>query len=76
MKDYEGTSLEPFYSLKSRFPSRSDDWNKLPDQFFNEFAAILSRELELVEKEQKNLDEAVAAIKSEGQTLLDQSVKK
>ncbi|MGZ7440058.1 ABC transporter substrate-binding protein [Paenibacillus sp. TH7-28] len=76
MTDYEGISLEPFYPLKSKFPSHSDDWYKLPDQFFNDFAAILSRELELVKKGQKSLDEAVATVKSEAQTLLDQSVKK
>lgn len=50
MKDYEGISLEPFYPLKSKFPRRSDDWYKLPDPFFNDFAAVLSRELELVKK--------------------------
>jgi len=76
MKDYEGISLEPFYPLKSKFPSRSDNWYKLPDQFFNDFAAILSRELEFIKKGQKSLDEAVATVKSEGQTRLDQSVKK
>lgn len=76
MKDYEGISLEPFYPLKSKFPRRSDDWYKLPDPFFNDFAAVLSRELELVKKGQKSLDDAVATVKSEAQTLLDQSVKK
>lgn len=76
MKDYEGISLEPFYRLKSKFPRRSDDWYKLPDPFFNDFAAVLSRELELVKKGQKSLDDAVATVKSEAQTLLDQSVKK
>ncbi|MCM3701624.1 hypothetical protein [Paenibacillus macerans] len=76
MKDYEGISLEPFYQLKSKFPRRSDDWDKLSDQFFNDFATILSRELELVKKGQSSLDEAIATVKSEAQTLLDQSVKK
>lgn len=73
MTDYEGISLEPFYQLKSKFPRRSDDWYKLPDQFFNDFAAILSRELELVKKGQKSLDEAVATVKSEAQAVLDQA---
>lgn len=73
MTDYEGTSLEPFYQLRSKFPSHSDDWYKLPDPFFNDFAAILSRELELVEKEQKSLDEALATVKSEAQAVLDQA---
>ncbi|MCM3699802.1 ABC transporter substrate-binding protein [Paenibacillus macerans] len=76
MKDYEGISLEPFYQLRSKFPSHSDDWYKLPDQFFNDFAAILSRELELVKKGQKSLDEAIATVKSEAQAVLDQAVKK
>ncbi|WP_331845166.1 ABC transporter substrate-binding protein [Paenibacillus haidiansis] len=74
MPDYEGISLEPFYQLKSKLLKRSDEWYKIPDQFFNDFAAILSRELELVEKGQKSLNEAVATIKSEAQTVLDQSV--
>ncbi|WP_435924854.1 ABC transporter substrate-binding protein [Paenibacillus sp. DYY-L-2] len=76
MTDYEGTSLEPFYSLKLKFPRRSNDWYKLPDQFFNDFATILSRELEPVKKGQNSLDEAVATVESEAQTLLDQSLKK
>jgi len=74
--DYEGTSLEPFYQLRSKLLRRSDDWYKLPDQFFNDFATILSRELELVEKGQKSLDEAIATVKAEAQTLLDQAVNK
>lgn len=74
MTDYEGTDLEPFYQLRSKWLRHSDDWYKLPDPFFNDFAAILSRELELVEKGQKSLDEAVATVESEAQTLLDQAV--
>lgn len=74
MTDYEGTSLEPFYQLRSKLLRRSDDWYKLPDQFFNDFATILSRELELVEKEQKSLDEAIATVRSEAQAVLDQAV--
>ncbi|MCM3042552.1 extracellular solute-binding protein [Paenibacillus motobuensis] len=74
MTDYEGTSLEPFYQLRSKLLRRSDDWYKLPDQFFNDFATILSRELELVEKGQKSLDEAIATVRSEAQAVLDQAV--
>ncbi|WMT41969.1 extracellular solute-binding protein [Paenibacillus sp. D2_2] len=74
MTDYEGTSLEPFYQLRSKLLRRSDDWYKLPDQFFNDFATILSRELELVEKGQKSLDEAIVTVKSEAQAVLDQAV--
>ncbi|MBA9086743.1 multiple sugar transport system substrate-binding protein [Fontibacillus solani] len=76
MKDYEGISLEPFYQLRSKLLRRSDDWYKLPDQFFNDFATILSRELELVEKGQKNIDKAIATVRSEAQAVLDQAVKK
>ncbi|WP_175471468.1 ABC transporter substrate-binding protein [Fontibacillus panacisegetis] len=76
MTDYEGTSLEPFYHLKSKWLRHSDDWYKLPDQFFNDFAMILSRELELVEKGQKNIDKAIATVRSEAQAVLDQAVKK
>ncbi|RUT47326.1 hypothetical protein EJP82_06320 [Paenibacillus anaericanus] len=43
MTDYEGTNLEPFYQLRSKLLTRSDDWYKLPDQFFNDFTTILSR---------------------------------
>lgn len=74
MTDYEGTSLEPFYQLRSKWLRRSDDWYKLPDQFFNDFATILSRELELVKKGQKSLDEAIATVRSEAQAVLDQAV--
>ncbi|WP_227011428.1 hypothetical protein [Paenibacillus lutimineralis] len=74
MTDYEGTSLEPFYQLRSKWLRRSDDWYKLPDQFFNDFATILSRELELVEKGQKSLDEAIGTVRSEAQAVLDQAV--
>ncbi|MBP1907124.1 multiple sugar transport system substrate-binding protein [Paenibacillus turicensis] len=75
MKEYEGISLEPFYKLKAKLLKRSSDWGKLPDSFFNDFATILGRELELVKKGQKSLDEALAAVKSEAQSKLEQSVK-
>ena len=74
MTDYEGTSLEPFYQLRSKWLRRSDDWYKLPDQFFNDFATILSRELELVEKGKRSLDEAIATVGSKAQVVLDQAV--
>ncbi|MDQ0088900.1 hypothetical protein J2T12_002310 [Paenibacillus anaericanus] len=54
--------------------TRSDDWYKLLDQFFNDFATILSRELELLEIGQKSLDEAIATVRSETQAVLDQAV--
>ncbi|WP_334076745.1 extracellular solute-binding protein [Paenibacillus sanfengchensis] len=75
MTEYEGYSLEPFYRLKSKSLRRSDDWYKLPDPFFNDFAEILSRELKLVEKGQKSLDEAIATVKSDAQAVLDHAVK-
>ncbi|AZK48420.1 ABC transporter substrate-binding protein [Paenibacillus lentus] len=75
MTEYKGTSIEPFYQLRLKLLRRSDDWYKLPDQFFNDFSSILSRELELVQKEQKNLDEALAIVRSEAQAMLDQVVK-
>lgn len=75
MKEYEGVSLEPFYKLKAKLLKRSSDWEKLPDSFFNDFATILGRELELVIKGHKSLDEALAVVKTESQGKLEQSVK-
>lgn len=73
--EYNGVSLEPFYKLKPVFDSTQANADKIPGDFYMQFQPIASRELELVEKKSKSIDEALQAIEQEGQVLLDKLVK-
>ncbi|MGZ7445330.1 ABC transporter substrate-binding protein [Paenibacillus sp. TH7-28] len=76
MKDYEGQSLDAFYKLKpadnsSGYMGLSD----APDSFFQQFQQIKDRELDLVQKGSKSIDEALEKIQADGQAALDKAYK-
>ncbi|MEF2968173.1 extracellular solute-binding protein [Paenibacillus sp. M1] len=75
-KDYDGHSLEVFYKLKPKLSNDSyERMEKIPMEFYQEYQQILDREMALVEKKSKSIDEALQAVEQEGQAALDKAVK-
>ncbi|MFD1179376.1 ABC transporter substrate-binding protein [Paenibacillus puldeungensis] len=75
LKEYEGTSLEPYYKLKPILDGTLKSNNKIPNKFHNEFETILDKEIGQVLDKKKSLDDALKAIQQQGQAALDQAVK-
>lgn len=74
-REYNGVSLEPFYKLKPVFNNVPKNADKIPSDFYMQYYEISSRELGLVEKKSKSIDEALQTLEKEGQALLDKLVK-
>lgn len=72
--DFNGQSMEMFYSLKPVLRSTLDD-SKIPAGFNGPFSELLNRELMLVKEEKKSLAEAMRLIQEEGQVILDQAIR-
>ncbi|RCX18987.1 multiple sugar transport system substrate-binding protein [Fontibacillus phaseoli] len=74
-KEYDGISLEPFYKLKPMFDNSNQNMDKIPGEFYQKYQPIVSREMDLVQKKSKSIDEALRTIEQEGQAQLDIAVK-
>jgi multiple sugar transport system substrate-binding protein len=77
VKDYNGINLDAFYKLK---PVLDDSFSyggesKIPNEFYNKYYEISSREIGLIESKNKSIDEALKTIEEEAQVALDQAVK-
>lgn len=73
VKDKNGHNLEAFYKLKPISGTLYEDYQKLPHSFFNGFQTMADTELDQVLNNKKTLDDAIAAIQTKGQALLDQA---
>ncbi|MDU5145717.1 MAG: ABC transporter substrate-binding protein [Paenibacillus dendritiformis] len=73
MKEIDGKSTEAFYALRPKAKYESM-WGgrdvKVPSEFYRDFRTILDKELRAVIASKKTVDEAVAAIQSEGEAAL------
>jgi multiple sugar transport system substrate-binding protein len=74
-KDYDGQSLDVFYSLKPKVNKSNNNFDKTPSNFYGEYTTIMSKEINLVKENKKSLDEALKTIQSEAQAALDKAVK-
>lgn len=76
MKEYGGMNLEAFYKLKPLIDDSSISVeSKIPDEFYNHYYSVYSREIGLVESKEKSIDEALKTIEEESQAALDQALK-
>jgi len=66
---FEEFNIEPFYALKTPAKRWSD--NHFPYEFSESLRPLITNELQLVADGAKSLDEAIEAIQTEGQKLLD-----
>lgn len=74
--EYDGVSLDVFYKLKPKVDSESSqDYEKIPTDFYSQYQPILDRELKLVQDKKKSIDEALQTVEQEGQAVLDKAVK-
>ncbi|MDU5145718.1 MAG: ABC transporter substrate-binding protein [Paenibacillus dendritiformis] len=73
MKEIDGKSTEAFYALRPKAKYESM-WGgpdvEVPSEFYSDFRTILDKELRAVIDNKKTVDEAVAAIQSEGEAAL------
>ncbi len=74
-KEFDGVSLEPFYKLKPVIDNSNANMDKIPITFYEKYQPIVSREMDLVQKKSKSIDEALRTIEEEGQAQLDIAVK-
>ncbi len=72
-----GRSLEPFYELDARPPAGQDAAAlRIPPFFFSEnVTPLIDRELDRVVQGSASLDEALRAIQTEGQALLNRAIQ-
>ncbi|WP_334072080.1 MULTISPECIES: ABC transporter substrate-binding protein [Paenibacillus] len=75
-KEFDGVSLDAFYKLKpsaESTPLSSED--EIPSEFYEQYYSILSREIGLLEKKSKSVDDVLKTIEQEGQVQLDKALK-
>jgi multiple sugar transport system substrate-binding protein len=69
--DKEGHNIEAFYKLKPAANETSPYLYDIPNGFFQSFMALANMELNQVMDNKKSLDEALAALQTQGQASLD-----
>ncbi|MNJ58223.1 hypothetical protein D3C77_538460 [compost metagenome] len=72
--EMKGISLESFYKLSPKM-STDQGQSPVPRDFHYTFRQIIEEEVNLLEQNKKNIDEALETIQFEGQAALDQAYK-
>jgi multiple sugar transport system substrate-binding protein len=73
VKDKDGHNLEAFYKLKPISGTLYQDYQKLPQTFFQSFQPLAEAELTEVLNNKKTLDAALQNIQTQGQAQLEKS---
>ncbi|RRJ62182.1 extracellular solute-binding protein [Paenibacillus oralis] len=74
-KEFNGVNLDVFYKLKPKVDNDSDNYDKIPESFHEQYRTIFDREIKLVQEKKKSIDEALQTVQDEGQAVLDKAVK-
>nr|WP_246627970.1 extracellular solute-binding protein [Paenibacillus oenotherae] len=72
IKDADGVSLKPFYTLKPK-PDVIERYRNIPSAFYQSFSELANTELMKVVEDKQSLDEALKTINEKGQLELDKA---